>query len=81
MLHTQRLRKDVFWSLSMAAHQFPTLFHNEEVINALCSILTCHSITSTKQRQYNIVAAVAAVNLLLASHDKLITWPEVFVKV
>lgn len=81
MMHTQRLKPDLFWSLLIAARQYPTLFHNEEVINALCSILTCHSTASTKQRQYNIVAAITSVNLLMASHDRLITWPEAFVKV
>lgn len=80
-MHTQRLKPDLFWSLLIASRQYPTLFHNEEVINALCSILTCHSIASTKQRQYNIVAAVTSVNLLMASHDRLTVWPEIFVKV
>lgn len=80
-MHTQRLKPELFWSLLIAARQFPTLFHNEEIINALCSILTCHSVASTKQRQYNIVAAVTSVNLLMASHDKLVHWPEAFVKV
>lgn len=80
-MHTQRLKPDLFWSLSIAARQYPTLFQNEEVVNALCSILTCHSTALTKHRQYNIVAAVIAVNLLLASHDRLNTWPEAFVKV
>lgn len=81
MMHTQRLKPDLFWSLSIASRQFPTLFHNEEVINALCSMLTCHTIASTKQRQYNIVAAITSVNIVLASYDKLINWPEAFVKV
>lgn len=80
-MHTQRLKPDLFWSLLIASRQYSTLFHNEEVINALCSILTCHTVASTKQRHYNIVAAVTTVNLLLASHDKLTTWPEAFVKV
>jgi len=80
-MHTQRLKPDLFWSLLIAARQFPTLFHNEEIINALCSILTCHSVASTKQRQYNIIAAVTSVNLLIVSHDKLSVWPEAFVKV
>lgn len=80
-MHTQRLKPDLFWSLLIASRQYPTLFHNEEVINALCSILTCHSVASTKQRQYNIVAAVTSVNLLMASHDRLTLWPELFVKV
>uniref|UniRef100_A0A2H8TLT6 Integrator complex subunit 1 n=1 Tax=Melanaphis sacchari TaxID=742174 RepID=A0A2H8TLT6_9HEMI len=81
IMHTQRLKPELFWSLLIAARQFPTLFHNEEIINALCSILTCHSTASTKQRQYNIVAAVTSVNLLMVSHDKLVLWPEAFVKV
>ncbi|KAL5232641.1 hypothetical protein ACI65C_000051 [Semiaphis heraclei] len=80
-MHTQRLKPDLFWSLLIAARQFPTLFHNEEIINALCSILTCHSVASTKQRQYNIIAAVTSVNLLIISHDKLPIWPEAFFKV
>lgn len=80
-MHTQRLKPDLFWSLLIASRQYSSLFHNEEVINALCSILTCHSVASTKQRQYNIVGAVISVNLLIASHDKLVTWPEAFVKV
>lgn len=81
IMHTQRLKPDLFWSLLIAARQFPTLFHNEEIINALCSILTCHSVASTKQRQYNIVAAITSINLLIASHDKLSNWPEAFMKV
>lgn len=80
-MHTQRLKPDLFWSLLIAARQFPSLFHNEEIINALCSMLTCHSVSSTKQRQFNIVAAVTSVNLLVVSHDKLSNWPEAFVKV
>jgi len=80
-MHTQRLKPDLFWSLSIASRQYSSLFHKEEVVNALCSILTCHSVASTKQRQYNIVAAITSVNLLMASHDKLVTWPEAFVKV
>jgi len=80
-MHTQRLKPDLFWSLLIAARQFPSLFHNEEIINALCSMLTCHSVSSTKHRQFNIVAAVTSVNLLVVSHDKLINWPETFVKV
>lgn len=80
-MHTQRLKPDLFWSLLIAARQFPTLFHNEEIINALCSILTCHSVASTKQRQYNIVAAITSANLLVVSHDKLSNWPEAFFKV
>ncbi|KAL4148797.1 hypothetical protein QTP88_002952 [Uroleucon formosanum] len=81
IMHTQRLKPDLFWSLLIAARQFPSLFHNEEIINALCSMLTCHSVSSTKQRQFNIVAAVTSVNLLVVSHDKLSNWPEAFVKV
>lgn len=81
MMHTQRLKPDLFWSLLIASRQFPTLFHNEEVINALCSILTCHTTAGTKQRHYNIVSAVVASNLLLASHDKIVPWPEAFIKV
>lgn len=80
-MHTQRLRPDIFWCLSVASRQYSTLFQNEEIINALCSILSCHSTATLKQRQYNVVAAITSVNLLMASHDKLITWPETFVKV
>lgn len=65
----------------IAARDFSTLFHNKEIINALCSIIKCHSIASTKQRQSNIQAATISVNLLLISHEKLINWPEAFVKV
>lgn len=80
-MHTQRLKPDLFWSLLIASRQYSTLFQHEEVINALCSILTPHTVASTKLRHYNIVAAVIAANLLLTSHDRLITWPESFVKV
>ncbi|XP_050427828.1 integrator complex subunit 1 isoform X2 [Adelges cooleyi] len=79
-MHTQRLKPDLFWSLLITARTYPTLFHNEEVINSLCSIISCHSVVSTKQRQYNIVAAVTSINLLMTTHDKVNHWPDAFVK-
>lgn len=80
-MHTQRLKPALLWSLLIAAHQYSSLFQNEDVLNALCSILKFHTVTSTKQRHYNIVAAIVAANLLSVSHDMLTTWPESFVKV
>ncbi|XP_050534872.1 integrator complex subunit 1-like isoform X2 [Daktulosphaira vitifoliae] len=80
-MHTQKLKPDLFWGLLITARTYPTLFQNEEVINALCSIIACHSTVSTKQRQYNIISAVTSINLIMATHDKVTNWPEAFVKV